>query len=500
MPRTASIQKSLRAARKSRPNQISAPVLFRFPDLCDTATEQEQSPEATNQPTERVAGEADVGVSSASVTASTVGTTTAVVSSAESTEPAPASDKEDAALVAALTSKTWWEHWSSGIVLLLLVGALLFASAMAFNNTSSPDPDNLAGGDHDELAIPSLGDIEIPEIDTQLSLPEPTLPAVEPENSTSEPAESPKHTLAPSAPTLSSSSGSDVSADSLESMDSLIPPSLAIDDADVATTNTPSIQPSSNQSTTTTDPRLAIKVEPSTPVTSSDNPEQIVESQQTSEPQPTVATAPAARPSVASATVGLPILDEAVGSPSSVQAAASTTALPAMPAGDRLGESPALYNGALNTALSPQPSQTASLKPASETPLTQSGNDISKSESPTSSSETLAMGVQMPATSTLPSTVTTPAATSQPNQTSGNTIPTQFASGPNRLPTGTASNQVPTRTVRPTNTAVVPGGPMVTDNPTMDPRAVIEAWRNYKAEQIAQPPQSDNRYLPPPAR
>ncbi|HBE72379.1 MAG TPA: hypothetical protein DDW52_29950 [Planctomycetaceae bacterium] len=494
MPRTASIQKSLRAARKSRPNQISAPVLFRFPDLCETTTEQEHASDGTSQPTERVAGEADTEVSShladatsaevataEATAAQNLGSTTTVVSSIEPAEASQPSATNDANLAAAITSKTWWEHWSSGIVLLLLVGALLFASAFAFNNSSSPDPDNLAAADQNQLAIPSLGDIEIPEIDTQLSLPEPSPPASSPETEiVANQDQAPKHSLAPSAPSLSGSMSLD---SSLDSTDSLIPPSLAIDAGDVTESKT---------TPTESNPQLATNAG-GPPAASTPN-----APQQTMQPQPAVATASLARPSVASATVGLPILDETAGSPDAVHAAASTNSVPALPAGSRLGESPALYNGAQNAALSRQASETAGLGSATG-PQLAGGNNIGlAANQPTSADNS-----GLPGTETSPRT--SPAAgnhtqTSAQGQASNKSVPAHLASGHNRLPSKKPAQPSNTPTDKSNSAATVPGGPMLTDSPTMDPRAVIEAWRNYKAEQIAQPPTSDNRYLPPPAR
>ncbi len=64
------------------------------------------------------------------------------------------------------SERSWWEHWSSGVVLILLIIALVTASILAFNDTGSTDPSLLA----------ELGDKTIETLD--LTIPELTPPQV----------------------------------------------------------------------------------------------------------------------------------------------------------------------------------------------------------------------------------------------------------------------------------------------------------------------------------
>jgi len=70
--------------------------------------------------------------------------------------------------------RSWWEHWSSGVVLILLIIALVTASILAFNDSGSIDPSLLA----------ELGDKPIETLD--LNIPELTPPQVTPSNATTE--------------------------------------------------------------------------------------------------------------------------------------------------------------------------------------------------------------------------------------------------------------------------------------------------------------------------
>ncbi len=65
--------------------------------------------------------------------------------------------------------RSWWEHWSSGIVLFVLLLALLLAAMIAFNDSQNSQPSSLADDsieqtkDKSNLAG-SLADIEIPRV------------------------------------------------------------------------------------------------------------------------------------------------------------------------------------------------------------------------------------------------------------------------------------------------------------------------------------------------
>lgn len=65
------------------------------------------------------------------------------------------------------SERSWWEHWSSGIVLILLIIALVTASIVAFNENEVPDSEMLMGSESSTAA----NAIDL----TQLSIPQVTL-------------------------------------------------------------------------------------------------------------------------------------------------------------------------------------------------------------------------------------------------------------------------------------------------------------------------------------
>jgi hypothetical protein len=63
--------------------------------------------------------------------------------------------------------QSWWEHWSSGVVLIILIIALVTASILAFNDTPDGDPNLLAeqaSSVTTDLGSPNLDEISIPEL------------------------------------------------------------------------------------------------------------------------------------------------------------------------------------------------------------------------------------------------------------------------------------------------------------------------------------------------
>lgn len=61
--------------------------------------------------------------------------------------------------------RTWWEHWSSGVVLILLIIALVTASIIALNDGGKTKPDHLASQIETSMADEfDLSNIVIPEI------------------------------------------------------------------------------------------------------------------------------------------------------------------------------------------------------------------------------------------------------------------------------------------------------------------------------------------------
>lgn len=198
MPRTASATSNGKTAprgrKRSRPTDERPPVLFRLPEV----QLQLQPPE----PLEESDVDGNSGLPDAAVTDSALTTVTSDVVSTPSPGPSSPSDSTRASAVDALAvestrmestkslesvtdsqnslesepARTWWEHWSSGVVLILLVIALIAASVIAFNDSGAPDPDLLANVGQSEI---SLDELSIPDgIEPFTAAPESQSPAV----------------------------------------------------------------------------------------------------------------------------------------------------------------------------------------------------------------------------------------------------------------------------------------------------------------------------------
>lgn len=72
------------------------------------------------------------------------------------------------AVANSVLQRTWWEHWSSGVVLILLIIALVTASIIALNDSGRAKPDYLASqaessmGDEFDLSSITIPEITIP--------------------------------------------------------------------------------------------------------------------------------------------------------------------------------------------------------------------------------------------------------------------------------------------------------------------------------------------------
>ncbi|GAB5403800.1 MAG: hypothetical protein Aurels2KO_20310 [Aureliella sp.] len=444
MPRTASIQKTTRGARKTRAaSEISAPVLFRFPDLSAAADEASAPAPAAAQETEAVAATESVIEKTATedtpAPAATVQPKPVSPETESSREDAP---RVDAAAVAA--HRTWWEHWSSGIVLLILACALLAAGVMAFSDRSGPSEAELADSGTAELNIPKLSDIEIPDIDTSLTRTDNAL-VVPPEADISEP-EPPQLAQSQPQPTLSADSE----------------PSLQTSQAD---NSTPS-------------PAEAGSLVPSGFVLGNDK---------TSGPALSIQVESPESQKVAKATVGMPIVDGEQTQPSIAPDRQIGFSLPALPVSDtqqQPGDSPSMYDGAM---------------------VGNPTNQSSQQDLPPLPTKTQAPATQQDSGNLIPSSLAT---SSNPETGAAATAPqgtqTQLASGPNHLPVQGASHTTqraatsPAGTASPSNQPVVTaGGAMQTASPDWDPEAVVRKWKQYKAKQLTSQP---GTYLPPPGR
>ena len=87
------------------------------------------------------------------------------------TSPATQPATTAQAKVQVAPEQSWWEHWSSGVVLILLIIALITASIMAFNDTSGEDAELLADGVSTAADVPLIPNIELPPSDSLVPNP-----------------------------------------------------------------------------------------------------------------------------------------------------------------------------------------------------------------------------------------------------------------------------------------------------------------------------------------
>ncbi len=175
MPRTASSQTQSRPSAKARPSAnvragnlvANTPVLFRLPAI-PTAAAQDLavtfSEAAADLPTAKLAA---VALS----TAATVAVAAEPVSNVSATPQAA-------------PQQTWWEHWSSGIVLIVLLIALATASILAWQGSNKGNSKLMADTNRESESQSDLSSIEVPRIEApKLELPELKSPASNGSNS-----------------------------------------------------------------------------------------------------------------------------------------------------------------------------------------------------------------------------------------------------------------------------------------------------------------------------
>lgn len=158
MPGTASNRNTDRARSRTRPSSVArgaktnTPILFRLPIV--------QFPE--------VAEELQPAFAEASPAVPPPILATPVFEPQPSVPPEPAVEAavEPTRMEAPAGDlpRSWWEHWSSGVVLILLVIALVTASIIAFNDTPPAQADSLAASSAIEEF--DLDSMQIPSIDT----------------------------------------------------------------------------------------------------------------------------------------------------------------------------------------------------------------------------------------------------------------------------------------------------------------------------------------------
>jgi len=81
----------------------------------------------------------------------------------------------------AAPARTWWEHWSSGIVLIVLLIALATASILAWQGGGKPNEKLLADTEKPSESLSDLSAIEVPKLDIpKLDVPSLAFPTLKP--------------------------------------------------------------------------------------------------------------------------------------------------------------------------------------------------------------------------------------------------------------------------------------------------------------------------------
>lgn len=169
MPRTASSQIQSRANVKARPSAnvragnlvANTPVLFRLPAI----------PTASSQDLAATFSEAAASLPTATLAA-------VALASAQTPEMATEQAVEVSVTSNAEPQRTWWEHWSSGIVLIVLLIALATASILAWQGSNKGHSKLMADTKNDNVSQSDLSNIEIPKLELpRLEMPKPEMPA-----------------------------------------------------------------------------------------------------------------------------------------------------------------------------------------------------------------------------------------------------------------------------------------------------------------------------------
>ncbi len=162
MPGTASSQIQSRSNTKARPSAnvraanlvANTPVLFRLPAI----------------PTIPNAATQDLAVSYSESAANLPTATLAAVTLSSAQPTAQAIEVSD--LPQAAPQRTWWEHWSSGIVLIVLLIALATASILAWQGSNKGNSKLMADTKGDIVSQSDLSAIEVPRLEVpRLDLP-----------------------------------------------------------------------------------------------------------------------------------------------------------------------------------------------------------------------------------------------------------------------------------------------------------------------------------------
>lgn len=205
MPRTASTRTSNRTYRRTRqaPAEAQVPILFRFPNLEMRSGTPDSNVDDSISTVIDPKTDAPEVTSPVAIPSAEPKVSAASKQKLQPVAPAPQNLEQNLPITDTSTGG-WWDHWSSGIVLLLLVIALITASVVALNDTGATDPELLAeaetkSANDDPLSIPSLAEIDAASQDYASAAPE--FPVIQPGENNSA-AIRPPQTELPAAPLL----------------------------------------------------------------------------------------------------------------------------------------------------------------------------------------------------------------------------------------------------------------------------------------------------------
>jgi hypothetical protein len=169
MPGTASSQVQFRAHTKARPSAnvraaslvANTPVLFRLPTIPNVPTPALATAfteTAVDLPTARLAA---IAIAASHTPAAQS------LPSAQVAEPVVAPH----VLSSGAPKRTWWEHWSSGIVLIVLLIALATASILAWQGAEKGNSKLIADTNPSAVSLSDLSAIEVPKLDVPKLIP-----------------------------------------------------------------------------------------------------------------------------------------------------------------------------------------------------------------------------------------------------------------------------------------------------------------------------------------
>lgn len=499
----------------------NAPVLFRLPVIpphagATAAAPHHDSTTTTRTPPQSTQGsttpQATVSVSSAVAIEAGGGSPMAASETKENSwnsgngkegliEPAIVTAPMTDGRPAQVRTQSWWEHWSSGVVLILLIIGLVTASILALNDDGKARVEQLAGeplsASLDEF---DLSNITIPDVESNQS--ELNQPAVNLPESNLPPANQPivsAATVAPgTAATPPETLAAEANAQAAEAK-TFATNATHASSTELSLTSQPAQSPA-----TTVGLQLSASATPSPTTTSDSQPRSSVE---TDLAAPSRSPVDATTTKVSQAQLGVPAAanlapsTKSAGPPSATAASphisldtplaitapplfsaeqASTannqngsplplnTGLPPLPTEGTSGTSPALYDGAampsqLHAAFSGPEARTTTVSPVGMPQMTLPSSSMPGMVAGTSPRDT-----QLPSYATLLTSATT--------ATAGTTTPgmaTPVVGGPS------AGGQAPISGSGTTAVTTAQSTTLQSATPELDLSALIEAYRHY---------------------